>query len=140
MAVTVLVLVAAVVFLGHRLHGALHAMDEMSSCDEANEAQVLSPDRRYIATVFVRSCGATTGYVTHVNLRKTTDVFLADRSGVITAGQVVSTDGVALATLKWLKDTELEVRLRATHGLSINVAPKWKDVVVHGVDESTAPQ
>ena len=139
MAVTVLVLVAAVVFLGHRLREVFHSVDALASCSEANEAQVLSPDRRYIATVFVRNCGATTSYVTHVNLRKITDVFIADRRGVIDTGEVVATDGVALVTPRWLKGTELEVRLRGTGPLKINTVGIWNNVMIRSVDEGKPP-
>ena len=137
--VVLAVLVGAVVFLGNRLWDGARALDAMSSCDESNEAQVLSPDRRYIATVFVRNCGVTTDYLTHVNLRKATDVFIADRYGVIDAGEVVTTKGVAVATPKWIRNTELEVRLRGTGALAINTATIWNDVVIHSVDEGKVP-
>src|SRR5262249_9157190 len=113
MAVTVLVLVAAVVFLGVRFRGAFHTLDSIASCVEANQSQTLSLARRYIATVFVRDCG-NKGYVTHVNLRKATDILLADRSGVITTGEVVTTQGVALVTTRWVGNAKLEVGLRGT--------------------------
>ena len=139
LAVTLAVLVGAVVFLGGRLHGAFHALDSMSSCEESNQAQTLSPDRRYIATVFVRDCGPRAGYVTHLNLRKATDVFMADRSGVIATGQVVTLKGVALVTAKWPRNTELEVRFRGTGPLETTTAGSWNDVVIHGIDESQTP-
>ena len=122
-----------------RLHGAFQAMDSMSSCEELNQGQILSPDRRYIATVFVRGCGATTGYVTHVNLRKATDVFMADRGGVITGGEVVTTEGVALVKPRWVQNTELEVRLRGEAPLAVNVATMWNDVAIHAIDEGKTP-
>jgi hypothetical protein len=139
LAATLAVLAGAVVFLGNRLWDGARALDAMSSCDEANEVQVLSPDRRYIATVFVRNCGATTDYLTHVNLRKATDVFIADRYGVIGAGEVVTTKGVAVVAPKWIRNTELEVRLRGTSPLAINTATIWNDVAIRSVDEGKSP-
>ena len=139
LALVLAVLVWAVVFLGSRFRGAFHTLGSMASCEEANQSQTLSPDRRYIATVFVRDCGAKAGYETHVNLRKATDVFMADRGGVIAAGEVVSAKGVAMATPKWVKTTELEVRLRGTGPLAVNVATNWNDVVIHSVDEGKTP-
>ena len=139
LAVTLAVLVGAAVFVGSRFHGAYQAMDSMTSCEESNQGQTLSPDRRYIATVFVRDCGATTGYVTHVNLRKATDVFMADRGGVIATGQVVTIKGVALVTAKWVKNAELEVRLRGEAPLAVNVAAMWNDAAIHAVDEGKTP-
>jgi hypothetical protein len=137
--VTLAVLVGGVAFVVTRFHGAFQAMDSTSSCEELNQGQTLSPDRRYIATVFVRDCGATTGYVTHVNLRKATDVFMADRGGVISAGQVVIADGVAVAKPLWVQNAELEVRLRGEKPLAINVATMWNGVAIHAVDEGKAP-
>lgn len=135
MAVTVLVLVAAIVFLGARFHGLFRAVDALGSCEEINESQTLSPDRRYVATVLVRECGAHKGYVTHVNLRKVTDVLLPDRSGVITTGEVVTTGEVASVTTRWVGNTQLEVGLRGAGPLKINTAEMWNDVVIHSVDE-----
>ena len=134
LAVTLGVLVGAAVFVGSRFHGAYQAMDSMTSCEESNQGQTLSPDRRYIATVFVRDCGATTGYVTHVNLRKATDVFMADRGGVIATGQVVTIKGVALVTAKWAQKNDLEVQMRGAGVQGANVAGSWNDVVVHAAD------
>jgi hypothetical protein len=134
MAVTVLVLVAAIVFLGARFHGLFRAVDAMGSCEETNQSQTLSPDRRYVATVLVRECGLQKGYVTHVNLRKVTDILLPDRSGVITAGEVVTTNEVASVTTRWVGNAKLEVGLRGTGPLSIQSVGSWNDIVIHAVD------
>jgi len=133
------VLIGAVAFVGNRLRNTFQVVDAMGSCDEANQLQTLSPDRRYIATVFVRGCGGTTGYVTHVNLRKTTDALVPDRSGVITAGEVVTTDGVASVTTRWVGNAKLEVGLRGTGPLKINTVGMWNDVVIRSVDEGVQP-
>ena len=133
------VLSGAVVFVGSRLHGLFNVLDAMGSCVEVNQSQTLSPDRHYIATVFVRDCGSMKGYVTHVNLRKAKDVLLADRGGVITAGEVVTTRGVAFVTTRWTQNTELDVGLRGTGPLSINAVGSWNDVVIHAVDEGVHP-
>ena len=133
------VLTGAIVFVGNRIHGLFHAVDSMGSCEEANQSQTLSPDRHYIATVFVRDCGAMKGYVTHVNLRKATDVLLADRGGLITAGEVVTTSAVASVTIRWVGNTKLEVGLRGIGPLSIHAAGSWNDVVIHIADEGSPP-
>ena len=140
MAVTVLVLVAAIVFLGARFRGLFRVVDAMGSCEETNQSQTLSPDRRYVATVLVRECGVQKGYVTHVNLRKVTDVLLADHDGVITAGEVVTTNDVASVTTRWVGNAKLEVGLRGTGPLKINTTGMWNDVIIHSVDEGDRPQ
>jgi hypothetical protein len=58
-----------------------------ASCGESNESEIASPSKAYVAMVFVRNCGATTGYVTHVNLRTATDIFRSGDSGVIHGGR-----------------------------------------------------
>ena len=133
------VLTGAVVFVNNRVRGLFHAVDAMGSCEEANQSQTLSPDRRYIATVFVRDCGNKAAYSTHVNLRKATDVLLADSGGVITAGEVVTTKGVASVTPRWRGNSELEVSLRGTAALSINAVGSWNGIVIHAVDEGVHP-
>ena len=139
LAVTLAVLVGGVIFLVTRFPAPYRVMGTVASCEESNQGQTLSPDRRYIATVFIRDCGAKVGYVTHVNLRKVADVFLTDGGGLVTTGQVVTVKAVALAAAKWTKNTELEVRLRGTGPLQINTTGSWNDVAVHATDESKTP-
>jgi hypothetical protein len=139
LAVTVLVLVGAVVFLATRLPPTFGVMGKVYLCEETNQSQTLSPDRRYIATVFVRDCGPKAGYVTHVNLRKATEVYLADGLGMVGTGQVVTLKGVALVTPRWAQNNELEVRFRGVSPLAASTVGSWNDVVIHSVDEGKAP-
>jgi hypothetical protein len=39
-------------------------------CEDAIVEEVLSPDQTWIATTYIRNCGATAPYATHVNLRR----------------------------------------------------------------------
>jgi hypothetical protein len=139
LAFTLVVLVGGVIFLFTRLPAPYSVMGKVTSCEESNQGQTLSPDRRYIATVFVRDCGTKVGYVTHVNLRKATDVFMADHGGLIATGEVVAVDGVALVTTKWANSTELEVRFQGMGPPQVIATGSWNGIAVHAAYERVAP-
>ncbi|HYO64086.1 MAG TPA: hypothetical protein VER08_10680 [Pyrinomonadaceae bacterium] len=42
-------------------------------CGETRQSSNGSPDGRNVASVYVRDCGATTGFVTHVNLSRASE-------------------------------------------------------------------
>lgn len=63
----------------------------------------------YTATAFVRDCGATTGAVTHVNLRPHGKKFDGDRYPII-----FLLDGATRVTLRWTGRAELEIGYQPT--------------------------
>ena len=79
---------------------------------------------------YVRNCGATTRFVTHVNVRETEHEFAKTSAGTIVAGEVLTLDGDPSAIeLAWLDAKTLRVRYsggaRLTHSESF-----WNDVRV----------
>jgi hypothetical protein len=44
-------------------------LDGCGACGEDKLAETGSPGNRYVATTFRRGCGATTGFLYHVNIR-----------------------------------------------------------------------
>lgn len=60
-------------------------------CGEDKLAETSSPDNKYVATVFRRGCGATTGFLFHVNIRDSNGSFSADHRGAIEDGQIFLT-------------------------------------------------
>jgi hypothetical protein len=44
-------------------------LDGCGACGEDKLAETGSPGNRYVATIFRRGCGATTGFLYHVNIR-----------------------------------------------------------------------
>ena len=59
-------------------------------CGEDVIQEVRSPDGRYVAVSMERNCGATTGYVEHVNLRAANKKFSSDFfNGTITDGEML---------------------------------------------------
>lgn len=61
-------------------------------CEEKPVTAVNSPGGDYVAAVYRRNCGATTGLLYHVNMRKKWSWFSSDHRGVIEDGQVFLTD------------------------------------------------
>jgi hypothetical protein len=131
-AICALVLLLGVTLLVFRMRADFMAIDAMTECSESDVVRVASPGKAYVATVFVRNCGATTGYVTHINLRGTGDAFVPDSHGVIKSGEVVSMDGNPHITLNWRGDEDLEVKvLSGDRRDSINNSGIWNSVHVH---------
>lgn len=81
--------------------------DSLNACDTELETEVPSETGAYLAAVFHRECGATTGFNTQVALRKRTDRFDPRQ------GQVLSLDGHHRLELIWRGDRRLEVRVPA---------------------------
>ena len=64
-----------------------------------------SPDKTKLAIAFVRSCGATTGFSSHVSV--------IDRNGSLPnkPGNILIVDGKQPISVKWLNNSTLEVDL-----------------------------
>jgi hypothetical protein len=113
-------------------------MDAMSSCNEAVEKQVASPGGEYLATLFERNCGATTGYVTHINLRLASDADRPDTHGVINDGQVLVANGQMPIEIRWIDGTNLVINVRAEDRHKIvSVRETWKTAKIK-VEEQTS--
>ena len=79
-------------------------------CGEDDGMESHSPDGKYVAKVFVRSCGATTGWLTHVNLRSRWDYFNTKWTGGVFQGQVFSVDCWTNVNLVWKDNSHLEIQ------------------------------
>jgi hypothetical protein len=66
-------------------------LDGCGACGEDKLAETGSPGYRYVATIFRRGCGATTGFLYHVNIRNANGSFSADSRGAIEDGQIFLT-------------------------------------------------
>jgi len=78
-------------------------------CDEKAIEEVKSPDARYIATKFERNCGSPGGFVLHVNIRDSSQEFIADSSGKIVQGEVLSYES-GMVGLEWLDNTHFLIK------------------------------
>ena len=94
-------------------------------CGEEIGVEKTSPDGRYVATLMTRNCGATTPYVSHINLRPATSNFRADSfDGVINEGEVFTSSKYSGTRFCWSKADKLSI------GYSELSVRNWRDVVI----------
>src|SRR2546423_116872 len=79
-------------------------------CGEESVSEAYSPDGKYLAKVFVGSCGATDGVVTHVNLRSRWSYFNPTFLGRIQEGQVFGNGCLSRIDLVWSDSSNLEIQ------------------------------
>jgi hypothetical protein len=82
--------------------------DGCGACGEDKLDETTSPGNRYVATVFRRGCGATTGFLYHVNIRHSNGSFSADSRGAIEDGQIFLTREGKIS-VSWKDDKSLQV-------------------------------
>jgi hypothetical protein len=100
-------------------------------CDEETRSEQVSPDGRYVAVEMVRNCGATTDYVTHVNLRSEESNFKAGFfDGTIKDGEI-STIGHRDGGERfcWLSSRQLNIEY-PTPESEMAARHAWRDVAV----------
>jgi len=78
-------------------------------CGEEPVAEAYSPNGTYLARAYVRDCGATTGYMTHVNLLSKWDYFNTRWIGTIDQGLVFGNGCLSKVDLVWIDDSHLEI-------------------------------
>lgn len=88
-------------------------------CGERQIAESLSPDQQYVAAVYVRDCGATTAYVTHVNLERRGDIPRTTWTGTIVRNELMSVEGESSVSISWNQNS---VELLAAEGRVIRCA------------------
>ena len=100
------------------------------ACGENKLAEGTSPGNRYVATVFRRGCGATTGFLYHVNIRNSKDSFSSDHKGAIENGQIFLTREGKIS-LSWKDDKTLQVSCNGcpTDRKTITQS-SWNDVTI----------
>jgi hypothetical protein len=138
-ALAVITLVAALAVVAVALHRANSWLEGLPSlaggCGEDLVASAPSPDRKHVAAVFVRNCGATTSFATHVNLRASSHSFAATPHGTITEGEVFVREGEEPVKLVWKSATHLIIECPLTEvfqqegswrGIAISYRPPRK--------------
>ena len=114
-------------------------------CGEENKGEAYSPNGKYLARIYERNCGATTGFLTHVNLRSGRDYFNTVWAGTITQGQVFSIGCNTEVNLVWSSDSHLEIQYHscARPDESHKVFSKneaWNNITISYVELSTETQ
>jgi hypothetical protein len=104
-------------------------------CGEEIVAEAYSPDGKHLARAYVRNCGATTGFLTHVNLRSRWDYFNLAWYGVINEGQVFSVSNWNKVNLVWKDNSNLEIQCSscAPHENGKNY-PSWNQDSWEGIN------
>jgi hypothetical protein len=106
-------------------------MDSISSCVESSEKQTASPRGEYIATLYQRNCGATTGFVTHINLRRASDAVRTEANGTISKDQILLANGSPVIKLHWLDDANLVLEVDQKDRPSVvSIKESWKSVYI----------
>lgn len=127
---TLLVFIGIAVFTGLLITRNLCADDVVS--------EQASPDGNTVAVVMERSCGATTPFVFHVNLRAATHKFSRHWSGTITDGQVFGVPRVAVRA-DWIGNDQLQVTCKDVSRVR-NRTASWQHVrILYSDGLSTVP-
>lgn len=97
-------------------------------CTEETLSSSTSPNGIYVADHFVRNCGATTPFVYHINLRKSTNKFPINLSGTITEGTVITIASQKLV-MEWKDDNMLSVKcMNCKPGVKYKMEKTWQNV------------
>jgi hypothetical protein len=97
-------------------------------CGEDLHASALSPDKKYVAAVFIRNCGATAPFATHVNLRESSHSFSWTLHGTIEEGEVFRRKGEGWVRLVWKDATHLVIQCPRTD--AIEQKGSWRNVTI----------
>ena|ERR1700694_2078586 len=99
-------------------------------CSEENIREVKSPNGGFVATLFMRDCGATGSPVFHVNLRAENSKFLPDTKGAIEGGAVLYSARYGRdIKIAWKDEKNLLIECsECTVNQSLHVEKKWGDI------------
>jgi len=107
------------------LSGCKHSL--LDTCDDRVVREVRSGDGKFLATLYVRNCGATTDYISIVNLRPGGTRFNGDADGDI----VFVAKGERDIGIQWLNTNEVRIWCRGCESNDIyKRQPTWKDVKI----------
>ncbi len=94
-------------------------------CNDTIKSEVKSSDRKYVATLYVRDCGATTDFSTIISLRPV----LAEFDGE--EGRIFVIKGRPQVNIVWNEQTSLRVECIGCNSNDIFRQDKsWKDISI----------
>lgn len=100
--------------------------DIIGLCKEEITIGNITPDGRHVASVYQRSCGATTGWATFVNIRPRSTRFRGGGKDVI-----FGADGLYPIGVYWSDNTHLRVEyIRCPQNKIFKQEKSWKDVAI----------
>lgn len=107
------------------LLNALLVSCDASLCSNELINEVISPDRKYVASVFERDCGATVPYIRVVTLRLSNAKFFAEEYD----NWVFTIHGQSDVRVSWAATDKLKIAYSGT-GDRPTQREKWKNVVI----------
>jgi hypothetical protein len=93
-------------------------------CGDDIKGEVFSPDGKYVATVYIRDCGATTSDNTTVNIRETNEKFDGGE------GRVMSVEGEFPVAITWPDSSTLQIKCDLCPEEDMHVDRTWKDIQI----------
>ncbi len=94
-------------------------------CDDTIKAEAKSPDGKYVATCYVRDCGATTDFSTVINLRASSDKFNGE------AAPVFVVKGQPKVKISWSRDAQLRIECLECISKDIFTQEEsWKEITI----------
>jgi hypothetical protein len=94
-------------------------------CGEDTVSEKTSPDRKYVAVLMTRNCGATAAYVAHINLRPVGTNFRSSFfDGTVTDGEVFTSSKYSGDRFCWSKPHKLSV------GYPQVTTLQWRDLKI----------
>jgi hypothetical protein len=103
-----------------------------SMCGDDVSGTSLSPDGRWAVTAYVRDCGATTSFVTHVVIRHADEPFKAwQGNGGPDQGLVLVMEQRPVVSFSWQDSTHLTIGLAGEGGRVVKQETSWHSVAIH---------
>jgi hypothetical protein len=81
------------------------------TCGDDLKVENASPSGDYVVATYVRNCGATTAYVTHLNIRRRSNSLRPGLDGAVRNGEIVSIKGNEAVKVTWLAPDHLQVEV-----------------------------
>jgi hypothetical protein len=107
-----------------------HRYFDEAVCSESVNAQFTSPRGQFTATVYTRNCGATTDYVTHVNLHSNFESPKSDPDGVIRGGELFLEPGEKKIRGDWRDESNLILTVIGVEKIARSEERMWGSVKV----------
>jgi len=98
-------------------------------CGEEMVMEKAAPDGRYVAVLMTRNCGATTGYVAHINIRSASSQLRADFfDGTIKDGEIWGSSKYSGERFCWSSSRHIEIGYPPEDGG--HPQKTWRDVTI----------
>jgi hypothetical protein len=101
----------------------------LQGCGETTRRSIPSPGNQRVAALLERNCGATTDYVTHVNLRDARQKFLVAQDGTIRDGCVLILSGRVPVQVTWTDSRHLTLTYSEAEPAFLKER-SWRDIAI----------